>query len=121
MAHRLLKLKRGTGLSAYVQAVTAFFVSAIVHMAGDHSIHNTYGPTLRFFLLQPVAIAFESVIIRVFWSFRFDSRIWRPVGYIWVYMWFSWCAPPWLDSISAHGGNMRTKVVMLKLLEFVRF
>jgi Membrane bound O-acyl transferase family len=119
VAHRILKLQRGTILSAFTQGVVAFFMSAIIHTAGDFAIGNSYGPTTRFFLLQPVAMAFEGAAMRAFASFGFTrSRTWTPVGWVWVYIWFCWCAPPWFDSISARGGHMRTKVIMFKMFEF---
>ena len=83
------------------------------------------GPTLQFFLLQPAAILIEEIAIRgacYFFSsipirIRNPELVWRAAGYLWVVLWFTWCTPPWLDAISAAGGNVRTKLIPLKMLE----
>jgi hypothetical protein len=83
------------------------------------------GPTLQFFLLQPAAILVEEIAIRgaryIFSStpirIRIPELVWRAVGYLWVALWFIWCTPPMFDAISAAGGNVRTKLIPLKMLE----
>jgi hypothetical protein len=106
--------------------MTAFFLSALLHAGGDYAIHRTFeksGPTFQFFLLQPAAILIEEIAIRgVRWvpsstHIRIPGLAWRGIGYLWVVLWFTWCTPPWLDEISAAGGNIRTKLVALKMLE----
>ena len=109
------------------QTITAFFLSALIHTGGDYAIHRGFGkstPTFQFFLLQPGAILVEEIAIRaaryVLLSTRVRARVprsvWRGVGYLWVGLWFTWCTPPWLDAISAVGGNVRTTLIPLKML-----
>lgn len=120
MAYTVFGLDHGTTLSAYTQAFIAFLVSALIHIGGDLSVHaglTRSGPTLRFFLLQPLAIAGEDMIIRIFQQHHIN-RVGFIIGYIWVFMWFSWCIPPWLDAISMAGGHMRTKMIAFKMLEY---
>ena len=111
-----------------VQTIAAFFLSALTHTGGDYAIHRSFGksgPTFQFFLLQPAAILIEEIAINVArWvSLSTRVRIRAPglmgkiVGYLWVGLWFTWCAPPWLDAISAVGGNVRTRLIPLKMLE----
>ncbi|KAF9652887.1 hypothetical protein BDM02DRAFT_3183230 [Thelephora ganbajun] len=127
-AQNVLNLDKGTSGFMTVQSITAFFLSALIHTGGDYAIHRNFGrsgPTFQFFLLQPVAILIEEIAIRgtrcVLLSTRVRVRIpglaWRGVGYLWVCLWFVWCAPPWLDTISAAGGNVRTRLIPLKMLE----
>lgn len=104
--------------------ITAFFLSALIHTGGDYAIHGSFEkswPTFQFFLLQPPAIVVEEIAVRVFPSARLHDMmpkmVWRGVGYLWVGLWFAWCAPPWLDTISAVGGNVRTKLIPFKILE----
>lgn len=109
-----------------VQSMTAFLLSALFHSVGDYAIHRTFeksGPTFQFFLLQPAAILIEEIAIRgARWvssptRIRTPQLVWRGVGYLWVALWFTWCTPSWLDEISAAGGNIRTKLIPLKMLE----
>ena len=115
---------RETVAFGIIQAVTAFFLSALVHTGGDYAIHGGFeesGPTFQFFLLQPSAMLIEEIAIRVILSTRLHVLVpklaWRGVGYLWVGLWFAWCAPPWLDTISAAGGNVRTRLIPFKILE----
>lgn len=105
--------------------MTAFFLSALIHTGGDYAIHRGFGKsaqTFKFFLLQPGAILMEEIAIRVARCVAPPTRArvrvpWRGVGYVWVGLWFAWCTPPWLDAMSAAGGNVRTRLIPLKMLE----
>ena len=109
------------------QVIIAFFISALIHTGGDYAVHGSFGksrPTFQFFLLQPVAILAEEIAIRgARWALSARSRaavpelVWRGVGYLWVGLWLTWSAPPWLDAISAGGGTVRTTLILLKVLE----
>lgn len=106
-----------------------FFLSALIHTGGDYAIHRSFeksGPTFQFFLLQPAGILIEEIAIRAARCVLLSKRVrrvrvpgvmWRVVGYLWVGLWFTWCTPPWLDAISAAGGNVRTRLIPLKMLE----
>ena len=123
LARGALKLDKGTAAFTVAQTMTAFFLSALVHAGGDYAIHRSFeksGPTFQFFLLQPAAILIEEIAIRGARStvpVRIPNLAWRGVGYLWVVLWFAWCAPPWLDAITSSGGNVRTKLIPLKMLE----
>lgn len=124
LAQNVLNFDRGTVAFGIFQAITAFFVSALIHTGGDYAIHGSFEksrPTFQFFLLQPSAILIEEIAIRVILSTRLDDLVpepmWRGAGYLWVGSWFAWCAPPWLDTISAAGGNVRTRLIPFKILE----
>lgn len=128
LARGALKLDRGTAAFMIVQSMAAFFLSALVHTGGDYAIHRSFeksGPTFQFFLLQPGAILIEEIAIRgarhicslTHVRVRIPKLVWRGVGYLWVGLWFTWCTPPWLDTITGSGGNVRTKLIPLKMLE----
>jgi len=74
--------------------------------------------SFKFFLLQPVAITLENLVIQA--AKRLLSRrgielkpggfdgswggaVVRVVGYCWVTLWFTLTAPIWLDELSAVG------------------
>jgi hypothetical protein len=106
------------------QLPTAFFLSALIHTGGDYAVHGSFAnsrPTFQFFLLQPVAILAEEIAIRgarcALPARIVPELVWRGMGYLWVALWFGWCAPPWLDAISAGGGNVRTRLIALKMVE----
>lgn len=129
LARDALKLDNGTAAFMIVQLVAAFFLSALMHTGGDYAIHHSFeksGPTFQFFLLQPAAVLIEEIAIRgarcVCSStrvhvYQIPKQVWRGVGYLWVCLWFTWCTPPWLDAITAAGGNVRTKLIPLKMME----
>jgi hypothetical protein len=111
-----------------VRMVAAFFLSALIHTGGDYAVHRSFeksSRTFQFFLLQPVAILMEEIAIRGAQSVCSSTRVsvgipklvWRGVGYLWVILWFAWCTPSWLEAIAASGGNVRTKLIPLKMLE----
>jgi hypothetical protein len=121
VAYTVFSLDHGSTTSAYTQMFIAFFVSALIHIGGDLAVHSGIsksGPTLRFFLLQPLAIICEDKIARIYRRQHHINSVERFIGYIWVFLWFSWCMPPWLDAISMAGGHLRTKIVAFKMLEY---
>lgn len=129
MAQNVLNLERGTIAFVIAQTTAAFFVSAVTHVGGDYAIHRSFGksgPTFQFFLLQPAAILIEEIAIRAARWIPLSTLVpiqapemmmWRVVGYLWVVLWFTWCAPPWLDAISVAGGTTRTRLIAVKMLE----
>ena len=65
---------------------------------------------MSFFLLQPVAIIVENVVIRyanrfpvIVWSRSRWRRWWHLLGYLWVLAWFTYCMPMWLDPLIRSG------------------
>ncbi|KAH7882352.1 membrane bound O-acyl transferase family-domain-containing protein [Phlebopus sp. FC_14] len=89
---------RTRGLS-YVQLSLAFLVSGLAHVGGDAMLDiSSAGFSLPFFLLQPIGIAVEDVVISLARRTGVKQCIWtRLVGYAWVFIWLSTCVPPWLD------------------------
>lgn len=91
-----------------MQLYTAFAISALIHTAGEYSMlgYWTHRHALRFFLLQPVAITLETIVIgqtsksSVRWPLRF-------IGYLWVIMWFVYLVPGWIDPL-LRGGLAQT-------------
>ncbi len=82
MAHDVLRLKKGTKVSSFVQLSIAF--------------------ALSFFLLQVVGITIEIMVINVakWLSIR---RSWHYVGYVWVIVWFTYTIPDWMDPLHRAG------------------
>lgn len=63
---------------------------------------------MEFFLLQAVAITFESVIISLAAKAGFSSkpnRFFKLMGFVWVFAWFTYSLPIWLDKM-IHAGMM---------------
>lgn len=53
-------------LAAHAQLTAAFFVSGLVHHGGEYMmLHHWRGSGMRFFMLQPLAIALEDVVVSV--------------------------------------------------------
>ncbi|EXJ86025.1 hypothetical protein A1O1_06394 [Capronia coronata CBS 617.96] len=83
----LLRIKKGTLASRYLQLYAAFFVSALIHHVG--SLNMPYCSMVwyqfLFFMMQPVAITVEDVVIIVANKVGLrESWITRIVGYAWV-------------------------------------
>ena len=111
VANKFLKFPRGTIRSSCTQLYVAFFLSGIIHVAGD--IMTNRGITycsLKFFLLQAVAITFEGFVIYVAKRLLLPAGIkpevvngtWvgivlRTLGYCWVALWFCLSLPIWQD------------------------
>ena len=61
----LLRVKKGTFVSRYLQLYNAFFVSAIIHHIG--ALNVPYSPLVwcqfAFFMMQPVAITIEDFAV----------------------------------------------------------
>ncbi|KDR70937.1 hypothetical protein GALMADRAFT_271385 [Galerina marginata CBS 339.88] len=105
LANVFLLLPPGSLGSAYVQLFTAFFVSGLVHGAGDfaatRNIHSVRRNIL-FFVLQAVAITLEDTIISLGKRCGL-RRIPKVVGYFWVLIWMTWSSPIWLETLVEGG------------------
>jgi len=78
----------------------AFFISAIIHHAGDYMLLGYWGGgSFTFFMLQPCAITFEELVIgfsrRA--GIQFSSGLSRIIGLVWVGIWFAYTAPILLE------------------------
>ena len=113
VANKFLRFPRGTNLSSYTQLYVAFFLSAILHFAGDVAFEKRIvSRSFKFFLLQAVAITFEDLVI--YTAKRLLPRVgkvdkpWtmvavRVTGYCWVTLWLCLTLPVWLDELNALG------------------
>jgi hypothetical protein len=103
VAGKLLSLPPGSLTFSLTHVFFAFFLSGIVHTS---SISDSR--PLFFFLLQSVAIMFESAIIAI--ANRYlpaDAKAQKIpftfFGYVWVWFWFLYSAPPFWDSMIRSG------------------
>ena len=119
VANKFLKFPRGTNRSSYTQLYLAFFLSGIIHFAGDfmHERRLVYH-SFKFFILQAVAITFEDLVIYTAKRLRQWGGIglkpgkadesWgesavKVIGYCWVGLWFCLALPVWVDGTSVAG------------------
>jgi Membrane bound O-acyl transferase family len=76
----------------------AFFLSGLIHHAGEYVIRQRWtGHSMEFFLMQAVAITCEDVIIALAERAGFSSKSIRLMGFVWVFVWFTYSLPLWLD------------------------
>ncbi|KAF7293123.1 MBOAT-2 domain-containing protein [Mycena kentingensis (nom. inval.)] len=102
LAHKLLRLRRGSVASAYTQLYAAFLISGLMHYLPEYvALRHWGGGGMRFFVLQAVAITLEDVLGR--YCGVKGGRGWRLLGYGWVWAWFALTAPPWLDPLLRAG------------------
>ena len=112
LAHRVFGFTPGTNLSSYTQLYTAFFISGLAHVPPSDR------GTLYFFILQAVAITFEDAVIalaaRV--GLKHSGALFRRLGYVWVYCWFVYSLPLWVDfqvySGSFEHGGMKPSLIL---------
>ncbi|KIJ96741.1 hypothetical protein K443DRAFT_106785 [Laccaria amethystina LaAM-08-1] len=95
----IFSLTSGTSLAWHVQLYAAFAISGLVHLAGDYIALGdwTTGGSMRFFVLQAMAITFEDIVINLASRIGFGrtTRLSKFVGYMWVLGWFIWSVPGW--------------------------
>ena len=119
VANKVLKFPRGTYRSSYTQLYTAFFLSGLLHFAGDFMFERRLVYySFKFFLLQAVAITFESFVIYTAKSLlhqrgieskperldgSWEGAVLRVFGYCWVTLWFTLTLPVWLDEPDTKG------------------
>ncbi|KAF7352271.1 MBOAT-2 domain-containing protein [Mycena venus] len=105
VAHKVLRLKPGSNVSAYTQLYVAFLISGIMHYLPDYmALRHWGGGALVFFLLQAVAITFEEGVQSLGRRLGFtESWRWKVVGYCWVWSWFAFCLPIWQDPLLHEG------------------
>ncbi|KAB5547123.1 membrane bound O-acyl transferase family-domain-containing protein [Coniochaeta sp. 2T2.1] len=108
----LLGLPNRGVVRRYFEAVTAFGISGLLHVAIDQvrGISPAESGALRFFLMQPLGIAFEEIVQAV-WSRLFgttgknyqedgkktEPALWkRLVGFAWWGFFLGWTLPVWM-------------------------
>jgi hypothetical protein len=93
----------------YFKLFTTFFLSGLIHATGEYllSQSSSEGKAIQFFLLQAVGITFEDALIasasRL--GYRKANAFFKLIGFIWVFMWFTFFLPMWLDP-QLHAGMM---------------
>jgi len=108
IAKNTLSFRPGSIPSSYTQLYIAFLLSGLAHAGGDYIIlkHIPF-VTVRFFLLQAVVITFEDVVIwltkPIHTKLGWISKV---IGYIWVFSWYVWSGPSWIDEMSARGQHI---------------
>jgi hypothetical protein len=72
-------------------------MSGLVHGSGDYMLQDTMKFTFTFFILQPVAIAVEEIIMwlgRVVGLSGMWRGLWKFLGFVWVVTWCSTTSIP---------------------------
>jgi hypothetical protein len=114
VAHRVLNLSPGGNLSSYTQLYIAFLISGLIHTPSNASGAGA----MRFFLSQALAITFEDFVIasakRA--GLKQSNKFLRRLGYIWVYCWFVYSLPSWMDFEISSGayqqGGMKFSLIL---------
>ena len=87
----------------------SFFISGLIHAAGDYILHQNFSKSqsIQFFVLQAVCITFEDAVIAIASRLGYkQSKAFKLIGFIWVFAWFTFCIPMWLNP-AVHPGTMR--------------
>jgi hypothetical protein len=104
-----LHLPRGT-FTTYFKLFTTFLISGLLHAIGEHVFFQNFleGATIQFFLLQAVGITFEDAAIGLASRLGYrESNTFKLIGFMWVFAWFTFCMPMWLDSqVYSESGKM---------------
>lgn len=93
-------LRQGKFWSGIAQVFLAFGVSTIVHQYQMFNVTRRDMGEFKFFMSQPVVITFEGIVVRLW------GCVARPgagikhcewaMGYVWVFLWFSFSLPIYL-------------------------
>ncbi|KAF5326880.1 hypothetical protein D9619_003995 [Psilocybe cf. subviscida] len=100
-----LGLRKST-FTTYFKLYVAFFVSGLIHYAGDYMLHQDWaGQSVSFFVLQAVGITLEDALIATAKRAGFTaSPLGKLIGFCWVFIWFSFSMPFWLER-NFHAGS----------------
>jgi len=118
-ANKFFKFPRGTKRSSYTQLCVAFFLSAVIHSAGDFMLEKrVVYRSFKFFFFQTVAVTFEGFFIHTAKRLLHRGGVelkpekagksWmevvvRVIGYCWVTLWLCLTLPGWIDEANALG------------------
>lgn len=95
-----LGLPRTGLLQRYFKVFVSFFLSALFHWAGEIVASGGIWSTgaLEFFLLQGLMITIEDGVLYTCRCVGFRATRWTKIlGYVWVFLWFNWSLPYWID------------------------
>ncbi|THH16561.1 hypothetical protein EW146_g4108 [Bondarzewia mesenterica] len=118
---RLFGFKKGTTGSSYTQLYVAFIVSGLMHCAGDAMVGWKYfGSSMPFFILQALAITAEGGVIAFYRKsgVQLSPTLARLIGYAWVFVWFSFSCPIYIDW-SLKAGVGRSKLLPISLVRYL--
>ncbi len=104
---QVLRLPKGL-FKTYFKLFGSFAISGLIHYGGDYMLlQNWSGTSMQFFILQAVAITFEDMVIAVAARFGHTQQntVFKVIGYMWVFAWFTYSLPMWLEPI-VHAGTM---------------
>ena len=98
---------RSKWAQSVITLYVAFLVSGLIHLVGDYALLRDWHArnSIHFFMLQALAISFESTVFRVLRlvGVTIPPFISRLVGYVWVLCWFTLTLPIWLEPIVRDG------------------
>ncbi|KAI0768181.1 membrane bound O-acyl transferase family-domain-containing protein [Trametes elegans] len=92
----MLGVPRGTWLNALIRINVAFALSGIAHSIGDLMLGNAhFGRSWPFFAVNGIAVTIESLVFSLSKraGIKGDSRTLRWLGYVYVYLWFTYSGP----------------------------
>ncbi|KAF4592786.1 hypothetical protein EYR38_008487 [Pleurotus pulmonarius] len=85
IANTFLHLPRHGKLSRYTQLYLAFFFSGLIHAWPEYMLFGHLAGSMRFFLLQALAIHCEDTLISLAGGMGVkQSKMWEIIGYIWA-------------------------------------
>lgn len=129
---------------SYTRLCNAFLCSAFMHTCGDVVLQfkiwdnslpitgslrkvnhpNVIGFSMPFFILQPVGVLVEDIVIEVGKRMGLGKREWvKAVGYMWVSMWMSYSVHSWVQGQKnafliaypvLEGGGAEVSVIVLE-------
>lgn len=77
----------------------AFSLSALLHAFASFAMNRSGGGSLKFFLVQPFGILFESIVVRSLSKNGRDGILRSLVGYIWTVSWLLYWSPWFFDEL----------------------
>ena len=96
-----------SAFTTYFKLFIIFFLSGFIHHSAEYIVYLKWGGhSMEFFLLQAVAIIFEDFIISMAARTGFSSepnRFYKLIGFVWVFAWFTYYLPIWLDEMIHKG------------------
>ncbi|KAH8730509.1 membrane bound O-acyl transferase family-domain-containing protein [Phaeosphaeriaceae sp. PMI808] len=106
IARDVLRIRKGSFASKYVQLFVGFGISGIVHGCASMLLHGSCedDAAFAFFLGQASIIMIEDHIIDFGKKLGFkDSRFWRLVGFVWTIFVIGASTERWTGSLLGHG------------------
>ena len=132
VANKFFKFPRGSNRSSYTQLYLAFFLSGLLHFAGDFMFEKRMVYySFKFFLLQAAIITFEDFVIYIAKCLLRQGEVefkpgkadesWaeaavRVIGHCWVTLWFCSTLPVWVDEPNTVGFSSTDRGVITQFL-----